>query len=479
MDPEFRPILEKVMVKQFVAIGLVCIAAYGATYCQQVKNARPALDTRRDTSLQTKPTSAMVAERAIIARLEDSLASVKERVEQLYAVLDGIDRYAYNFSGLRSWRLNDVDFEDELRSAVFRVTQDSNLILEKSDVQVIATPPPHNDLVAVYFGENELQGRRLREVLTHKENVPLRLRQRLIASGRFGQDRELIDRSFKIENSIPPLLVTSSDSILTHFNRYNVNEETHAKPTVLSLRLPDNASLRFGSDWGAEVKLGNDELGYPMWTSGNIAFLALYKRIKLGVQLPFAGGTANSPFFGVRVKPRRLDGSYGVAGEFDFAFVGGAFTLGGRRTDVDGTFADPTSIYSIRTSAQIWYSYTLDINNKANLMRVKFGAGMHSISRDALVSVTGTSSSEIVPIDFTRYFWSPYIKIEFMNQQFTNRFGASVQYYKEWGLATAWLEIISNTLRLEVKGAMPLLRSRQAWEPSNIVAVTIPYTISF
>jgi hypothetical protein len=66
-----------------------------------------------------------------------------------------------------------------------------------------------------------------------------------------------------------------------------------------------------------------------------------------------------------------------------------------------------------------------------------------------------------------------------MNQQFTNRFGASVQYYKEWGLATAWLEIISNTLRLEVKGAMPLLRSRQAWEPSNIVAVTIPYTISF
>lgn len=465
------------MVRMFLAISVACVAVYGITQCQPVKNVRSTLDTRKDTLLQTKPTSALVAEKALVARLEDSLASVRERVEQLYAVLDGIDRYAYNFSGLRSWRLNDVDFEDVLRTAVFRVTQDSNMILEKSDVQVIATPPPHNDLVAVYFGENELQGKRLREVLTHEENAPLRLRQRLIASGRFGQDRELIDRTFKIENNIPPLLVTSSDSILTNFNSYNLNVDTRTEPTVLNLRLPDNASIRFGNDWGAEVKLGNDELGYPMWTSGNISFLALYKRVKLGVQIPFAGGTENSTFLGVRVKPRRLDGAYGIAGEFDFAFIGGAFTLGSRRNDADGTFADPNNIYSIRTSAHAWYSYTLDINNKANFMRVKFGVGMHSLSRDALAPASATRPAEIVSTDFTRYFWSPYLKVEFMNQQFTNRFGASLQYYKEWGLATAWLEIINNTLRLEVKGAMPLLRSRQAWEPSHFVAVTIPYTI--
>jgi hypothetical protein len=449
------------------------------SFAQAAKNVRLRADVSKDTVRVAKPLGATIQEKAILSRLEDSLASVKERVEQFYAVLDGIDRYSYNFSGLRSWRLNDVDFEDVLRTAVFRVTQDSNMILEKSDVQVVATPPPHNDLVAVYFGENELQGKRLREVLAHEDNASLRLRHRLIASGRFGQDRELIDRTFKIENDIPPLLVTSSDSILTNFSRYNLNVDTRTEPTVLNLRLPDNASIRFGNDWGAEVKLGNDELGYPMWTSGNVSFLALYKRIKLGVQIPFAGGTANSTFLGVRVKPRRLDGAYGVAGECDFAFVGGGFTLGGRRNDADGTFADPNNIYSIRTSVQAWYSYTLDINNKANLMRVKFGAGMHSIARDALALAPGTRSPEIVSTDFTRYFWSPYLKIEFLNQQFTNRFGASVQYYKEWGLATAWLEIINNTLRIEVKGAMPLLRSRQAWEPNNFVAVTIPYTISW
>ena len=111
-------------------------------------------------------------------------------------------------------------------------------------------------------------------------------------------------------------------------------------------------------------------------------------------------------------------------------------------------------------------------------MRVKFGAGMHSVAHDALVENGTEKPAEITPIDQTRFFWSPYLKVEFMNQQFSNRFGASLQYYKEWGLATLWLEIINNTLRVELKGALPLLRSRSAWEPSHFVAIMIPYTLS-
>ncbi|MBI5470786.1 MAG: hypothetical protein HY961_00430 [Ignavibacteriae bacterium] len=434
-------------------------------------------DIGRDTSRFIVTPTALMTEKMISTRLQDSLFLVRERMEQIYALLDGIDRYSYNFSGLRSWRINDYEFQDVLRDAVFRVTRDSNMILEKSDIQVIATPPPHNDLVAVYFGENELQGKRLREVLTNDENIPLRLRQRLIASGQFGQDRELVDRGFKIDNLLPPMLVTESDSILGNFARYNLSLDQRTEPTVLNVRLFDNASIRFGNDWGAELKLGNDELGYPMWTSGNLAVMALYKRIKLGVQLPFAGATEGSTFLGMRVRPRRLDGTYGVTGEFDFAFVGGSFAFSNRRTDTDGTFADPENIYSVRTFGQLWYSYTLSINNKANLMRVKFGAGMHSVAHDAMVEREGRT--EITPIDHTRFFWSPYLKVEFMNQQFSNRFGASLQYYKEWGLATMWLEIINNTLRIELKGAAPLLRSRSAWEPSHFVAIMIPYTVSF
>ncbi len=430
------------------------------------------LDISRDTSRITITPSALLTEKIIATRITDSLATVRERVDALYTMLDGIDRSTYNFSGLRSWRINDYEFQDQLRNAVFRVTQDSNMILEKSDVQVIATPPPHNDIVAVYFGENELQGRRLREVFAHEVNSSLRLRQRLIASGQYGQDRELVDRSFRIENHLPPMLVTESDSVLVNFTQYDLSLSTRAQPTTLNIRLFDNANIRFGDTWGAEIKLGNDELGYPMWTSGNLSLLALFKRTKIGIQMPFAGGTASTGFLGASVKPRRLNGSYGVVGEFDFAFVGGAFSVGDRRRDADGTFADPNHIYSVRTFAQLWYSYTLNINNKANLMRVKFGAGMHSIAHDAV------QKNEVMPIDRSRYFWSPYLKVEFMNQQFGNRFGATLQYYKEWGLATAWLEIINNTLRFEVKGAMPLLRSRQEWEPSHIVVVTIPYTIS-
>ncbi len=457
---------------------LLLLPMAGTALAQFVSNT-VARDIARDTSRITITPSALLTEKLIATRLQDSLMAMRERKEQIYALLDGIDRSSYTFSGLRSWRINDLDFQDALRMAVFRVTADSNMILERSDIQVIATPPPYNDLVAIYFGENELQGKRLNEVLNYSENLSLRLRQRLIASGQFGQDRELVDRTFKIDNILPPMLVTESDSILASFNSYSTVYDPVERPNVVSVRLFDNASVRFGEDWGAEVKLGNDELGYPMWTSGNMSFLALYKRIKLGVQVPFAGGTAGSSFLGAGLRPRQLDGTYGVAGEFDFAFVGGTFTLGNRRKDIDGTFADPDNIYTLRTSATLWYSYTVSINNKANLMRVKFGAGVHSVSRDALIAATDERPAEIVPTDRTRFFWSPYLKVDFMNQQFSNRFGASLQYYKEWGLATMWLEIVNNTLRLELKGAMPLLRSKAAWEPSHFVTLTIPYTVSF
>lgn len=459
--------------------ALASVALMAGTACAQFVSTSVVRDIARDTARITITPSALLAEKLITARLQDSLLAMRERKEQIYALLDGIDRSSYTFSGLRSWRINDLDFQDALRMAVFRVTADSNMILERSDIQVIATPPPYNDLVAIYFGENELQGKRLNEMLNYPDNASLRLRQRLIASGQFGQDRELVDRTFKIENILPPMLVTESDSILVHFNNYSTHYDPVERPNVVSLRLFDNASVRFGEDWGAELKLGNDELGYPMWTSGNLSFLALYKRIKLGVQIPFAGGTAGSALLGPGHRPRHLDGTYGVAGEFDFAFVGGTFTLGNRRKDTDGTFADPANIYTIRTSATLWYSYTVSINNKANLMRVKFGAGIHSVARDALVPAAENRPAEIVSTDRTRFFWSPYLKVDFMNQQFSNRFGASVQYYKEWGLATVWLEIINNTLRLELKGAMPLLRSKAAWEPSHFVTLTIPYTVSF
>jgi hypothetical protein len=466
-------------MKRLMSELMLCVmfcAGAGTMHGQLANNARR-IDYGRDTSRITITPTALLTEKVIVARLQDSLQLVRERVEQLYAVLDGVDRYSFNFSGLRSWRINDFDFQDVLRNAVFRVTQDSNMILEKSDVQVIATPPPHNDLVAIYFGENELQGKRLREVLNDESNKPLRLKQKLIASGQYGQDRELVDRGFKIENILPPMLITESDSILTNFNRYDLSIDPRTEPTVLNIRLFDNANIRFGNDWGAEMRLGNDELGYPMWTSGNLALMALYKRIKLGMQVPFAGGTEGSPLLGGSLRPRRLDGTYGVTGEFDFAFVGGSFSFGDKRRDTDGTFADPKNIYTIRSSAQLWYSYSLSVNNKANLLRVKFGAGMHSVSHDAL-TVNATGQSGILPVDRTRFFWSPYLKVEFMNQQFSNRFGASLQYYKEWGLATLWLEVVNNTLRLELKGAMPLLRSRAAWEPSHFVTLTIPYTVN-
>jgi hypothetical protein len=357
--------------------------------------------------------------------------------------------------------------------------------MEKYDIQVIATPPPGNDLVAVFFGDNEVKGQRLKEILEAKKE--LNLYQRILASGQYGQEKQLIDPAFKIDNVFPPQLIKESDSIVVAFNRYSLDGINHDSANVVSFRFIDNASIRFGSDWGAEIKIGNDELGYPFWTSGNMSFLALYKRIKLGLQTPFAGGKEGVSTFDVLWKPRQLNGAYGIAGEFDAAFAGGSFIFGFPRTDTDGTFVDSKNIYYIRNMAQLWYSYVVSIANKADLLRFKIGAGFHQLAHEELVKgqtetvggVRREIPDEIKKVENLQFFWSPYVKVEFMNQQFKHRFGASLQYYKEWVLGTAWLEILRNRLRIELKGAAPLFREHEAWEPPYFVTLTVPYTFSF
>jgi len=421
------------------------------------------------------------------ARLIDSLNVLRQQIDQLYAILESVDRSTYYYTNLRAWRIRDAEFQDSLRTAVVRVTMDSNLVKEKSDIQVIATPPPTTTLVALFFGDNEMRGKRLKEVLEADVNRELGLTRRILATAQYGQDKELIDRRFRIENQLQPRLVTDSDSILIAFNRYSLEGVDHETATVVTLRFLDNASIRFGSDWGAEAKIGNEELGYPFWTSGNMSFLVLYKRIKLGVQLPFAGGLDGISLFNPILKPRRLNGLYGVTGEFDVASAGGSFIIGLPRDDTDGTFADSKNIYAIPSMAQLWYSYTVGIANNADLMRFKVGIGFHTVSHDELVpahtetvnGVVREVAAAIRRADGTRTFWSPYVKVEFMNQQFTNRFGVSVQYYKEWLLGTVWLEILRNSLRIEIKGAAPFLREAAPWEQQNFVNITIPYTFSF
>lgn len=434
---------------------------------------------------QPLPTPAQpLPEPATAEDLSDSLKLYRTRIERLQTVLDKVTfgPQSYYFTRLRSWFIPLADaLNDSISNYFFEVMDnDSSFIESRGDIQVIATPEPSRDLVAIFFTGNskEAKGQRLREALMKKPER--RMYQTILESRQFSEDKELIDRKFRIVDLSAPRLVKNSDSVLVAFEKYSMTSVDHKEATVLTLRLPDNARIRFGSLWGLEVKMGNDEFGLPFWTSGNLSFMAIYSQIKIGAHIPFKYGLeSNTPAALTSFwKPRNLNGTYGVSGEFDWAFAGASFLVGFPRTDTDGTFADTNNIYTLKTAAHLWYSFTVGINDNANLLRFKMGLGFEQISRDQLVRGTATTPSVIVQKEGPRFFWGPYFKAEYMNQQFARRFGASVQYFRDWGLGLLWMEIIPEQLRIEAKFATSVVRARDPWEPPYFFTLSIPYSFS-
>ena len=413
----------------------------------------------------------------------DSLKAIRQRIERLQTVLDKVTfgPQSYYFTRLRSWVIPLSDaLNDSISQYFFEVTDnDSSFTDARGDIQVIATPEPSRDLVAIFFTGNskEKKGQRLRELLLKKPDR--NMYRQILESREYSEDKELIDRKFRIADLTAPKLIKDVDSVLVSFDRYSMTSIDHRYATVVTLRFPDNARIRFGKMWGLELKLGNEEFGFPFWTSGNMSVLALYNQIKVGAQFPFKWGADKDNPLSTVWKPRNLNGAYGVAAEFDWAFAGGAFVIGFPRNDVDGTFADTNHIYYIKTAAQIWYSFTVGINNNANLLRWKAGLGIEQIADDRLVRATAPGSSDvIVPNQNARFFWSPYIRFDYMNQQFARRFGASLQYFRDRGLGSIWMEILPEQLRVEAKFMATVTRLRDPWEPPYFFTVSIPYTFS-
>ncbi|MBI5473115.1 MAG: hypothetical protein HY961_12300 [Ignavibacteriae bacterium] len=412
----------------------------------------------------------------------DTLKALRQRIERLQTVLDKVTfgPQSYYFTRLRSWFIPLADaLNDTISQYFFEVLEnDSSFLESRGDIQVIATPEPSTDLVAIFFTGNskERKGQRLREALMKKPER--HMYRQILESREYSEDKELIDRKFRIADLSAPKLIKDADSVLVAFDRYSMASVDHREATVITLRLFDDAKVKFGSMWGLEVKLGNEEFGLPIWSSGNIAFLALYNQIKVGGHIPFKWGTDKGSALASIWQPRNLNGTYGVTADFDWAFAGASIIFGFPRRDLDGTFRDTSHIYYIKSAAHIWYSFTVSINNNANLLRLKTGLGFEQISDDALVRGVGPGADDEIKVIETRFFWSPYLKAEYLNQQFARRFGATFQYFRDWGLGSLWMEIIPEQLRVEAKIASPIVRERDLWEPPYFFTISIPYTFS-
>ncbi len=415
-----------------------------------------------------------------IAALLDTLKVLRQRTERLQSVLDKVTfgPQSYYFTRLRSWIIPLSDaLNDTISQYFFEVLDnDSSFLESRGDIQVIATPEPSTDLVAIYFSGNskERKGQRLREALDKKPERGMY--RQILESREYSEDKELIDRKFRIADLSAPKLVKEADSVLHSFDRYSFGNPDYKTETIVTIRLFDDIRIRFGDMWGIEARIGDEEIAHPFWTSGNLNFFVLYNQIKIGGHIPFKWGSASSGSLSTIWKPRQLSGTYGVTAEFDWAFAGGSMLVGFPRSDADGTFPDTAFVYTIKGAGTVWYSFTVNINSSANLLRMKVGLGGEYIGIDEQLR-SGGRTIELAPFE-NRFFWSPYGKAEYMNQQFARRFGASLQYFRDWALGSLWMEIIPAQLRVEAKFCTLITRARHPWEPPYFFTLAIPYTFS-
>ncbi|MEO8168125.1 MAG: hypothetical protein ABI623_07760, partial [bacterium] len=170
------------------------------------------------------------------AQLADTLKALHQRLDRLQTVLDKVTfgPQSYYFTRMRSWVIPLSDaLNDSISQYFFEVLEnDSSFTDSRGDIQVIATPEPSRDLVAIFFTGNnkEFKGQRLRQNLAKR---PERNMYRQILESRgFSEDKELIDRKFRIADLSAPKLVKNPDSVLISFERYGLTSIDHRKSTV-------------------------------------------------------------------------------------------------------------------------------------------------------------------------------------------------------------------------------------------------------
>lgn len=246
-----------------------------------------------------------------------------------------------------------------------------------------------------------------------------------------------------------------------------------------------NASLfggeiRIGEDWGVVGRVGDDEIGYPFWSSGQAWLMLSYRSIiKLGARLPVHGGLSD---FDLGLRERLINGSTGVGGEFEFAWdflqpawsnfsygaIGGLFStgsLGQRRPEY--LTPDFSRLYSIPAVAQAYYAFDYLFDSARQNIAVRVGVSHYQ------VSVSKTSGLDIVKAGNSEKIWGPMIRIDYLNQRFKwFKLGAQ---YSNLLMLTAWTELLPRYIYAELKYSAVVGRDPKLWEHKNYIYGTLGF----
>lgn len=407
----------------------------------------------------------------LLRSLRDSIKIVNEDIRLLQHFLEAstTDPRMYQTSLIKSWVIANPELRDSLFYALVAV--DSSVQSEAgAEVEVLATET--NDIIEVHIGTAVFKGMTLKDALDKSSDK--RLYEKIAESYKYSKLTELRNTAFRLPTRFGDDF-TPYDQVLEEFTPVWIRLNPIPERAKVDLSLY-GLIFKIGPSWGGEVRIGSDEIGFPFWSSGKTLYFVTYKRIKFGFELPFRPGLHTTETFPpFTIQSRKLNGTRGIVGEFDFGPVGGMVSFT-RLTDLDTRdLTNPDDFAYVTSIVQGYYSFGISLT-PTNLIRVKVGVGSQRVGKSRLVRTpldsAHTKFEGSVISEHQSNFASPYIKIEYLSKDVSQRFGGSLQYYDYGLLATAWLEIIPNYLSLEMKYAWPLLRDPKKWENGSFLIIS-------
>jgi hypothetical protein len=231
------------------------------------------------------------------------------------------------------------------------------------------------------------------------------------------------------------------------------------------------ATVLLSNAWGAEVRLGHDEIGYHFWSTGSFRAMAIFDQLKVGIVAPLKYGRSHPDIVEpLSIRPRRLSGPKGFAAEFRQPFNAEAlearFSIGEitKLTNPE-LLTDVSRSYYIHTIAQLSYFRREMLDGGRHVFNLAGGAGFHQIA----LGETQTAG-RIVAIEKHNVF-SPVVRVEYIRNDM-HMYGLGLQYYGSILFASGWVELIRNFFYLDLKYYAPVFRGPKPWEQSYFFMIS-------
>ncbi len=260
------------------------------------------------------------------------------------------------------------------------------------------------------------------------------------------------------------------------------------KPSWVSANISlFGGSMKFGNDWRIVGKIGNDELGYPFWSSGQISLMAGYKSIQLGAYLPMHGGVfeTNPADRPLSLKPRRLNGSSGVTGSAEFEWdavkinsprvsygaIGGSFAVGSLdRRRPEYLTANLERLFSVTTILQSYYAFNYQFDDE-KVLHARVGATFHRVSLNKYIE------DEIYAYGSAQNIVTPLVSVLYRNVG-ADWFALTGQYSRMLSFS-AWAELVPKYVYVEAKYSTVVFREAREWEQRYYLYATLGFNFDF